>query len=467
MFGSIMAGAVDMDGQISMADGADFFHSLNLADAQVVIVNPYGKDGAMTILQPKINPSESGRKGLFCPTVLSLTSLILGVFPNSGSGERALLDEIRNEADLVVTESSPKDEVVYVCTSGSTGLCKLIPHTNVNILEYGRLFCDALNVGESTVFFNDRPLGWMGGYFYLAKGCATVVGDMRNGPFENYEETIWTIIGNEKCGSAYTTALMLETLGTIAGANPHPGGHKLKICGSGGGPTTKRQMKLSLGTLTENIVTVYASSEGGITAYLRVSDAEEFENFVSGYPCPGSEIKIVHKNLQEVVAGEGEVIFKTSHSATRYVKDLTNTQKSFLPDGWVRLGDIGILNEKKQISILGRDKFSILRGISVIYPDMLEIRIKQCPGVKDVLVTSVPDENLYEEMCVLYLNKQGRDVTPEMFREYCKTVLFSSAVAEYTPIPKYFVAVESFPMMKTGKLDRAAAKITARKLLKL
>ena len=79
--------------------------------------------------------------------------------------------------------------------------------------------------------------------------------------------------------------------------------------------------------------------------------------------------------------------------------DPEREQRIFTADGWLRTGDVGVLDDDGYLAIVGRTKEIIIRGGINVAPREIEDLIMEMPGVRAVAVVGVPDERLGEIGC--------------------------------------------------------------------
>ena len=106
-------------------------------------------------------------------------------------------------------------------------------------------------------------------------------------------------------------------------------------------------------------------------------DGEVFPETV-GKPGPDVEIKIEQPS--------GEVLFRSPGTFLRYYKNETATEATKTPDGWVRTGDAGYLDERGHLRIIDRAKdVGRLNDGTLFAPKYLENRLKFYPEIREVV----------------------------------------------------------------------------------
>lgn len=96
------------------------------------------------------------------------------------------------------------------------------------------------------------------------------------------------------------------------------------------------------------------------------------------------ELKIDSENPTKV---EGEILVKGACVMRGYYKNLQATDNTFTKDGWMRTGDIGILDKKGNLFLRGRSKNMILGASGQnIYPEEIEDKLNSMEGVAESVV---------------------------------------------------------------------------------
>jgi fatty-acyl-CoA synthase len=130
-----------------------------------------------------------------------------------------------------------------------------------------------------------------------------------------------------------------------------------------------------------------------------------------------------------------------------YWGDEQATKAAIDPEGYMKTGDLGKLDENGYLYIEGRKKDTIIRGGENISPKEIEDLIGSHQGVDDVQVIAVKDEKYGEEICAWVKLKPS---FKEKIEKKEIQVFVKSKLAHYK-VPRYVRFVESFPMTITGK----------------
>ncbi|GFR66249.1 acetyl-coenzyme A synthetase [Elysia marginata] len=469
--GTIMAGAVSMNGQICRSDGSDFVTSLNDGQAKAIIYDPNNTSGAYETLKQRANhcgQTENRFAGLETPWLQKMIPCVLKSHKTTG---KCLMEELEDAPDKLCEDNGPDSVCVLVCTSGSTGRFKLFPYTSQYIMDGSLEVCRAGDIHRMSVLFNDKPLGWIGGLpsFELAVGCTRVTVDETVPRGKDYLRYVAEALRQEKCTAMITIPSFLESLVKESTTDNHKDAYLMRSVLIFGAPVAQKVQKC-IGTVTKSLTIIYGSTETyALSAITLTSSHGEYTDFLCGRPLEGSELRIVDSNMEDVPAGcIGDILLRKPGPCLRYINNDKANKQTFLPGGWISLGDRGFLDEAGQIFVLGRGSQAINRGDDIIYPGQLEAPLLQCPGLAEVLVVGVPDEALMEEVCGLLVRspEAGDEINEEYVRRFCRENLFVIPEnAEFDPMPKYFRFVDAIPKLKTGKADVAAARQLAIRLI--
>src|SRR5206468_5791325 len=92
----------------------------------------------------------------------------------------------------------------------------------------------------------------------------------------------------------------------------------------------------------------------------------------------------------------GEVVIKGPTVMAGYLDDTDATSATLSPDGWLRTGDLGTLDERGYLRIVGRIKDMFIVGGFNVYPAEIENTLLRHPDVKQAAVIGIPDDRLGE-----------------------------------------------------------------------
>jgi len=168
-----------------------------------------------------------------------------------------------------------------------------------------------------------------------------------------------------------------------------------------------------------------------------------------GRPLPDVEIKIVDEEGNPLPPNQtGEIWARGPRVMTGYWKDDQKTAETITPDGWLRTGDMGWMDEEGYIYLAGRADDMIIRGGENISPEEVEDVIESHPKVEEAAVIGVPDPEWGQEPRAIVVVKRGETVTSEEIIEYCRLRLAGFKR------PRSVIFVPSLPRNPMGKVLR-------------
>jgi acyl-CoA synthetase (AMP-forming)/AMP-acid ligase II len=173
-----------------------------------------------------------------------------------------------------------------------------------------------------------------------------------------------------------------------------------------------------------------------------------------GLPLPGIEIAIKDDDGVTLPTGEaGEICIRGANVMTGYYNQPEETAKAFTIDGFMRTGDIGIMDTEGFTRIVDRKKDMILVSGFNVFPNELENVISLCPGVVECAVVGVPDEKQGEAIKV-FVVKSDITLSEEDVEHYCRHNLTGYKM------PKYIEFRQELPKSNVGKVLRRELRNT-------
>ena len=153
-----------------------------------------------------------------------------------------------------------------------------------------------------------------------------------------------------------------------------------------------------------------------------------------GKPLPGiMEVKILDPNSE----GVGEIVVRGENTMAGYFKNPQASKEAFTKDGWLRTGDLGVMDEDGFLYIKGRCKTMLLGPSGQnIYPEEIEAKINNMPFVLESLVLQMEDNRLVALICPDYNEVDASGMTQEQFNEFMEDARkqVNSELASYEQI---------------------------------
>jgi HIP---CoA ligase len=195
------------------------------------------------------------------------------------------------------------------------------------------------------------------------------------------------------------------------------------------------------------IVTGYGLTEGGTAAATSPGDDVETIATTVGRPRPGFELRVVDDRELDVPPGSaGQILLRGGSIMSHYLDDPEATSLAISPDGWLRTGDLGLIDAAGCLQIVGRSKDMYIVGGFNAYPAEIENALLRHPDIRQVAVIGIPDERLGEVGMAFAVLRPGAPVTgPDIIRWSRDTM------ANYK-VPRVVELVTELPVNATGKV---------------
>ena len=168
-----------------------------------------------------------------------------------------------------------------------------------------------------------------------------------------------------------------------------------------------------------------------------------------GFPLPGVTLRVVEDDGKPVKPGEiGGIQVKGPNVFKGYWRMPEKTAEEFTVDGFFKTGDVGKVDEKGYVTIVGRSKDLIISGGYNVYPAEIEGTINDMPGVAESAVIGVPHPDFGEVGVAVIIAKPGATVDPD------KVIAELKAKLANFKIPKRCVVVAELPRNTMGKVQK-------------
>lgn len=217
-------------------------------------------------------------------------------------------------------------------------------------------------------------------------------------------------------------------------------------------PVLIKRMRNELGF--DNVTTAYGLTEcGGVATICDPSDDVETVAHYCGKALPGTELRVVDGNGNDMPAGEaGEVVLRGYHVMKGYYDNDKATAETIDADGWLHTGDVGVLNERGYLKITDRLKDMFIVGGFNCYPAEIEHLLSEHPAVAQVAVLGVPDERMGEVGCACIIPKAGATFDAAELKQWSR-----ANMANYK-VPRHFLPFDHFPVSATNKVLKREMK---------
>ncbi|WP_370526793.1 long-chain-fatty-acid--CoA ligase FadD1 [Pantoea sp. Tr-811] len=350
-----------------------------------------------------------------------------------------------------VTEANPQanDVAVLQYTGGTTGVAKgaMLTHRNLvaNMLQCRALMGSNLQEG-CEILITPLPLYHIYAFTFhcmammLIGNHNVLISNPRDLPAMVKELGKWKFSGFVGLNTLFVALCNNEAFRALDFS-------ALKITLSGG-------MALQLSVAERwKTVTGCAICEGyGMTEtspVAAVNPAEANQVGTIGIPVPSTLCKVIDDAGNELPLGEvGELCVKGPQVMKGYWQREDATAEILDSEGWLKTGDIALIQADGYMRIVDRKKDMILVSGFNVYPNELEDVLAALPGVLQCAAIGVPDEKSGEVIKVFIVVKPGMTLTKEQVMEHMR-----ANVTGYK-VPKFIEFRDALPTTNVGKILR-------------
>jgi HIP---CoA ligase len=195
------------------------------------------------------------------------------------------------------------------------------------------------------------------------------------------------------------------------------------------------------------IITGYGLTEAGTASATSPEDDPETIATTVGRPRPGFELRIVDGDGQDVPPGaSGEIMLRGGSVMSHYLDDPAATAEALSADGWLRTGDLGMVDSGGCLHIVGRAKDMFIVGGFNAYPAEIENALMRHPDIGQAAVIGIPDERLGEVGMAYVTLHPGAATTDSDIIAWAR-----DQMANYK-VPRVVRVIDALPLNATGKV---------------
>lgn len=170
-----------------------------------------------------------------------------------------------------------------------------------------------------------------------------------------------------------------------------------------------------------------------------------------GRPIPGVELRVIDEHGESLpTESVGELAVRGFNVMGGYFRQPSVTAAATAPDGFLKTGDLAMVDAEGYLHIVGRKSDVIIRGGYNVHPRELEDLLRSHPAVEDAVVLGVPNEVLGELICACVVPGEGALITEDELRDYCR-----DSVVDYK-VPDLIRFMDAFPAAPSEAARRVA-----------
>jgi fatty-acyl-CoA synthase len=355
-----------------------------------------------------------------------------------------------HEVTLPTVDANDAAQIQY--TSGTTGFPKGVMLRHGAIVNNARLWVDRVGIPDGVGMLVPMPL------FHTA-GC--VLGVL--GALDRRAKLVLMPLFDP---GLYLELIELERLWWAGGvptmliaAMEHPDASRRNLSSwksavAGGTQVPEALVRRVEEALGVDFTITYGQTEcSPILTNTFPSDSAADKGRTVGKPLPHTEIRIVDPvSLETVPIGSsGELWARGYFTMLGYFNMPEATANTVTSDGWIRTGDLAVMDERGYCRIVGRCKDMIIRGGENLFPAEIEEILYRHPAVAEAAVVGLPDDH-WGEVVGAFIRSHGPVPTITELRSHMRAHISP----QKTPTKWY--SVEDFPLTGSGKIQKFAIR---------
>jgi acyl-CoA synthetase (AMP-forming)/AMP-acid ligase II len=217
-------------------------------------------------------------------------------------------------------------------------------------------------------------------------------------------------------------------------------------------PAMIRALREDVGV--EAVVNAYGLTEASALVTMTAPDdpIEVIAN-TAGRAIAGTEVRCVDADDNLVPVGEaGEILVRGQNVINGYFEDPEATARTISPDGWLRTGDVGVLDAGGNLTVTDRIKDMFIVGGFNAYPAEIERIMLEHPQVREVAVVGMPDPRL-GEVGKAFVVPTDPAFDADAFIAWCR-----ERMANYK-VPRAVVVLDALPRNPMGKIQKFLLRV--------
>ncbi|MEV0177388.1 FadD3 family acyl-CoA ligase [Streptomyces sp. NPDC050803] len=344
---------------------------------------------------------------------------------------------------------SALSDIVY--TSGTTGRPKGAVITHAQTLRAYEVWSDLAGLAPGDRYLIVNPFFHTFGYKAGVIACLMRGATMIPQPVFNVD-TVLANVASERVSVLPGPPTLLQSLLDHPGRGAYDlSALRLVVTGAAVVPLRLvERLRAELGVST--VLTAYGLSEAsGIVTMCRRGDDPSVIASTSGRAIAGVEVRV------SAPCGEpGEILVRGFNVMRGYWEDPAATAETVTEDGWLRTGDVGVLDSSGNLRVTDRMKDMFIVGGFNAYPAEIERTLGLHPDVADVAVIGVPDARLGEVGKAYVVRRRGAALTGD------DLIVWSRREMANYKVPRSVEFVGELPRNASGKVVKGELRGTGR-----
>ena len=381
-----------------------------------------------------------------CLAILGLLSLSLlyvveAEGAEGGAGRVPGLEQLIEDNDDGPLRPPAEPGRTVILTSGTTGTPKGAARTQSDSIEPAAALFSKIPLKAREVTMIAAPMFHSWGFAHFQLGlplASTFVLRRRFDP----EETLNAVAQHRATALVLVPVMLQRILSLPPETIARYDVSSLKVIAASGSALPGELATRAMDTFGDVLYNLYGSTEVAWATIATPADLRAAPG-TAGRPPLGTIVKLLDEHGGEVPAGQGGRIFVGNSLAFEGYTDGGNKE---IIGGLLSTGDVGRFDAGGRLFVDGRDDEMIVSGGENVFPREVEDLLADHPGIEEVAVVGVPDEEFGQRLKAFVVACEGSGLSEKGLQDHVKRNL-----ARYK-VPREVVFVDELPRNATGKI---------------
>ena len=402
----------------------------------------------LNVVQPAVVVVEPAALATWSAVTSDTRRAVRAVIATEGhgiDGAHSLEEILASDASAPIVDMDPSAPAAYMFTSGTAGSPKAAVLTQGNLMSNIEQSADSEHMTPDDVTFGVLPMYHIFGLNVMlattlaAGACVVLI--QRFDPLSAVETVkergITVMLG------APSMWLAISQLNDV----PSDAFDGIRLALSGAAKLPEQTIHSLMSRFNLQVVEGYGLTEAS-PAVTNAIDMPMTPGSI-GRPLRGVQVRIVDENGDDALVGDsGEIWVKGPNVFVGYLNDPEATARVLTPDGWLKTGDIAVVDEDGHIFMVDRAKDLIIVSGFNVFPAEVEDILRMHPDIADAAVVGTPHPHTGETVRAYVVLKPGVHLDEDAVVDHCRRNL-----ARYKS-PSKVLFVDELPRNFSGKLQR-------------
>jgi acyl-CoA synthetase (AMP-forming)/AMP-acid ligase II len=250
-------------------------------------------------------------------------------------------------------------------------------------------------------------------------------------------------------GCTYTLAATTFLLDFVRAGEAKPREvSSMRLFGCGGAPVPPDLVRAAA-RQGVGVLRLYGSTEVLVGTWNRPSSPVDKRTDTDGLAVDDVEVVIRAEDGRDVIGEPGEIYTRGPNTCVGFFDDPERTSATFDDEGWVKSGDLAVMDAEGYLTVVGRKKEILIRGGLNVAPREVEEIILKMPQVAAVAVVGLPQDRLGEIGCACVVLRLSASLSLNEVHAHLR----ATGLATYK-WPERLEIVAELPMTPSGKVRK-------------